>query len=188
MTVVVPTPIPTLRRVVPPSSTSITTASAPTTTPFTASFQHTKSEQPGRKVPLCKLGTDSPGRSVSSFSEFPPSFHGKQSDDGDLSPLAEKLLISAGSIGIFVIFGAIIYLVIRMKRVNRLARGEILEEEARWYGWRRNRDGSGPPPSYTSVLDLRMATPLTRNLLKGKWLAITTLITKQPSNVLELQL
>lgn len=37
-----------------------------------------------------------------------------------------------------------------MKRVNRLARGEILEEEARWYGWRRNRDGSGPPPSYTS--------------------------------------
>lgn len=37
-----------------------------------------------------------------------------------------------------------------MKKLNRLARGEISKEEARWYGWRRNRDDSGRPPRYTS--------------------------------------
>lgn len=37
-----------------------------------------------------------------------------------------------------------------MKKLNRLARGEISEEEARWYGWKRNRDGPGRAPSYSS--------------------------------------
>ncbi|TGO89517.1 hypothetical protein BPOR_0105g00010 [Botrytis porri] len=157
------------------TSTSISITSATSSLPTGAvAFTIPSSEQPGRKG-LCTLSNGAPCESPtattstvtayeavsassaptaqadedgSSPSDIPPQF--RHGNEGDLSPLAEKLLISAGSIAIFVIFGAIIYLVIRMKKLNRLARGEISEEEARWYGWRRNRGGPGRPPSYAS--------------------------------------
>ncbi|KAM0124379.1 hypothetical protein ACHAP3_010392 [Botrytis cinerea] len=158
-------------------STSISITSAVSSSPTGAvTFSIPSSEQPGRKG-LCTLSNGAPCESAtattstvtayeaisassaptaqadedgSSSSDVPPQFRNGHGPDGDLSPLAEKLLISAGSIGIFVIIGAIIYLVIRMKKLNRLARGEISEEEARWYGWRRNRGDPGRPPSYAS--------------------------------------
>ncbi|TGO64048.1 hypothetical protein BCON_0009g00570 [Botryotinia convoluta] len=157
------------------TSTSISITSATSSLPTGAvTFSIPSSEQPGRKG-LCTLSNGAPCESPtattstvtayeaisassaptaqadedgSSPSDIPPQF--RHGNDGDLSPLAEKLLISAGSIGIFVIFGAIIYLVIRMKKLNRLARGEISEEEARWYGWRRNRGDPDRPLSYAS--------------------------------------
>lgn len=157
-------------------STSISITSAISSSPTGAvTFSIPSSEQPGRKG-LCTLSNGAPCESATattstvtayeaisassaptaqadedgSSSDVPPQFRNGHGPDGDLSPLAEKLLISAGSIGIFVIIGAIIYLVIRMKKLNRLARGEISEEEARWYGWRRNRGDPGRPPSYAS--------------------------------------
>ncbi|KAF7862722.1 hypothetical protein EAF04_007595 [Stromatinia cepivora] len=161
----------------PSTSISITSAISSLPTGSSTAFSMPSSGQPGRKG-LCTISDGAPcefaAAITSTFSaleaisasaaptaleddasslpsEIPPqSRSGDDHNDGDLSPLAEKLLISAGSIGIFVILGAIIYLIIRMKRLNRLARGEISEEEARWYGWRRNRDGPGRPPSYVS--------------------------------------
>ncbi|QSZ37017.1 hypothetical protein DSL72_009109 [Monilinia vaccinii-corymbosi] len=157
------------------TSKSITTASAPSTTSFTASSRIPSSEQPRRKG-VCTLSNGAPCESgsattstviaykaiganaaptaqadqYSSPSSVSPSLYEMHPDHGDLGPLAEKFLISVASIGMFIIFCAIIYFVIRMKKSNRLAKGEISEEEARWYGWRRNRDGSVRPPSYTS--------------------------------------
>jgi len=64
--------------------------------------------------------------------------------------MTEKVLISAGSIGIFVIIAAIIYLVIRMKKLNRLAKGDFSKDDRAWYGRRRSRAGSNRPPSYSS--------------------------------------
>ncbi|KAJ8069157.1 hypothetical protein OCU04_002829 [Sclerotinia nivalis] len=163
----------------PSTSISITSAMPSLPTGSFAAFSMPSSGQPGRKG-LCSISNGAPcdfaTATTSTFSAFEaisasaaptafeddasslsseiPSQSHSESDhndsDGDLSPLAEKLLISAGSIGIFVILGAIICLVIRMKKINRLARGEISEEEARWYGWRRNRDGPGRPPGYVS--------------------------------------
>ncbi|KAB8295881.1 hypothetical protein EYC80_008702 [Monilinia laxa] len=118
MTVVIPTPTST-SSCSTSSSTTITSAPAPTTTPFTASFSIPSSEQPGRKG-VCTLANGAPCESgsattstvtayeaigansaptaqadeSSSSSGIPASFHGKHNDDGDLSPLAEKLLIS----------------------------------------------------------------------------------------------
>lgn len=161
----------------PSTSISITSVVPSVPTGSSTAFSMPSSGQPGRKG-LCTISNGAPcdfaAATTSTFSAFaaisasaaPTPFEddasplpsgipsqpqsGNDHDDGDLGPLAEKLLISAGSIGIFVILGAIIYLVMRMKKINRLARGEISEEEARWYGWRRNRDGSGRPPSYVS--------------------------------------
>ncbi|KAI9649414.1 hypothetical protein NHQ30_001990 [Ciborinia camelliae] len=162
MSAVVTTPTSTSKSF---ASTSIPITSAitsmPTTGAYTA-FNIPSSEQPGRKG-LCTLlngdlcatapayeGISAPTAQLDQASSLPSiipphfeKFH--NDDDDDLSPLAEKLLITAGSIAILVIFGAIIYLIIRMKKLNRLARGDIVEEEARWYGWRRNRDDPGPP-------------------------------------------
>jgi hypothetical protein len=53
-------------------------------------------------------------------------------------------------IGIFVIIAAIIYLVIRMKKLNRLAKGDFSKDDRAWYGRRRSRAGSNRPPSYSS--------------------------------------
>ncbi|ESZ98345.1 hypothetical protein SBOR_1223 [Sclerotinia borealis F-4128] len=186
--VIVATPTSTTKSPVS-TSISITSALIPTTTTVTA-FGIPSSEQPGRKGLCtlsngfpCESGsattstvtayeaisansapTAQADQSSSLPTGMPPqSYNGKphnDDDDGDLSPLAEKLLIGAGSIGIFVIFGAIIYLIIRMKKLNRLARGEISEEEARWYGWRRNRDDPGRSPSYASGKVSRNGYPI----------------------------
>lgn len=53
-------------------------------------------------------------------------------------------------VGIFVIIAAIIYLVIRMKKLNRLAKGDFSKEDRAWYGRGRNRELSNRPPSYSS--------------------------------------
>ncbi|PQE15594.1 hypothetical protein CJF30_00005997 [Rutstroemia sp. NJR-2017a BBW] len=92
--------------------------------------------------------------------------HNNNDHDSGINPITEKVLISAGSIGlfsrnfsmaqadlvagIFVIIAAIIYLVIRMKKLNRLAKGDFSKNDRAWYGRRRSRGGSNRPPSYSS--------------------------------------
>ncbi|KAM3088157.1 hypothetical protein ACMFMG_002215 [Clarireedia jacksonii] len=92
--------------------------------------------------------------SAPSSNQLSSNHHGNNYDDdshdGGISPITEKLLISAGSIGIFVIIAAIIYLVIRMKKLNRLAKGDFSKYDRAWYGRRRSREGSNRPPSYSS--------------------------------------
>ncbi|TAQ86863.1 hypothetical protein B7494_g4831 [Chlorociboria aeruginascens] len=84
--------------------------------------------------------------------------HSHHSNHNALSPTAQWLLISAGSIGAFVILCSLVYLFIRMKKTNVQAiyqNREIPREGPRqWYGWRKKIDGtpSDAPPAYSSEL------------------------------------
>ncbi|RAL68593.1 hypothetical protein DID88_007311 [Monilinia fructigena] len=124
MTVVVPTPTSTLSCSTSSSVNNYHVCSSTNNNAIHCITQHTKFRAAGRKG-VCTLANGAPCESgsattstvtayeaigansaptaqadeSSSPSGIPSSFHGKHSDDGDLSPLAEKFLISAGSIG-----------------------------------------------------------------------------------------
>ncbi|KUJ22103.1 uncharacterized protein LY89DRAFT_768394 [Mollisia scopiformis] len=74
---------------------------------------------------------------------------------GDLSPLAQHLLIAAGAIGAFIIVVAGIYFLTRVRKIDLLAffrNRKFGKGGARgWYGWRKEETDymSEPPPKYS---------------------------------------